>query len=142
MATAEISTYVHTLSLHAGIPCSDISGFLAAGEFEYGNYDSKKVKGMINLPIGDTLGVRVAGVYLNRNGYTKNLYDNSRIDGRNLYSLRGTLSWEPTSDTRLDLIAYYFHEKDDRSRIQKQLCRSEEHTSELQSLMRISYAVS
>src|SRR3546814_7401362 len=100
----------------------DFSGFHAAGEFEYGNYDSKKVKGMINLPIGDTLGVRVAGVYLNRNGYTKNLYDNSRIDGRNLYSLRGTLSWEPTSDTRLDLIAYYFHEKDDRSRIQKQLC--------------------
>src|SRR3546814_12792540 len=77
---------------------------------------------MINLPIGDTLGVRVAGVYLNRNGYTKNLYDNSRIDGRNLYSLRGTLSWEPTSDTRLDRIAYYFHEKDDRSRINKQLC--------------------
>src|SRR3546814_4704744 len=66
----------------------DFSGFHAAGEFEYGNYDSKKVKGMINLPIGDTLGVRVAGVYLNRNGYTKNLYDNSRIDGRNLYSLR------------------------------------------------------
>ncbi len=100
----------------------DFSGFHAAGEFEYGNYDSKKVKGMINLPIGDTIGVRVAGVYLNRDGYTKNLYDDSRIDGRNLYSLRGTLSWEPTSDTRLDLIAYYFHEKDDRSRIQKQLC--------------------
>ncbi|HVI98750.1 MAG TPA: TonB-dependent receptor [Sphingomonas sp.] len=100
----------------------DFSGFHASGEFEYGNYDSKKVKGMINLPIGDTLGVRVAGIYLNRNGYTKNLYDDSRIDGRNLYSLRGTLSWEPSSDTRLDLIAYYFHEKDDRSRIQKQLC--------------------
>src|SRR3546814_2860776 len=100
---------------------------------------------MINLPIGDTLGVRVAGVYLNRNGYTKYLYDNSRIDGRNLYSLRGTLSWERTSDTRLDLSAYYFHEKDDRSRIPKQLChrapRSEEHTSELQSLLRTTHAV-
>ncbi len=100
----------------------DLSGIHAAGEFEYGNYDSKKVKGMFNLPIGNTLGVRVAGIYLNRDGYTKNLYDGSRIDGRDLYSLRGTLSWEPTSDTRLDLIAYYFHEDDDRSRIQKQLC--------------------
>jgi iron complex outermembrane receptor protein len=100
----------------------DLSGVHASGELEYGNFDSKKAKGMFNLPIGSTLGVRVAGLYLNRDGYTKNLYDDSRIDGRDLYSLRGTVSWEPSSDTRLDLIAYYFHEDDDRSRIQKQLC--------------------
>ena len=92
------------------------------GEFEYGNYDSKKAKAMFNLPLGHTLGVRVAGLYLNRDGFTKNLYDDSRIDGRKLYSVRGTLSWEPDSDTRLDLIGYYFHEKDDRSRLQKQYC--------------------
>ncbi|MBR0551994.1 TonB-dependent receptor [Stakelama marina] len=100
----------------------DLSGIHAAGEFEYGNFDSKKAKAMFNLPITDTVGVRVAGLYLKRDGYTRNLYDNSRIDGRDIYSVRGTLSWEPTSDTRLDLIGYYFHEKDDRSRIQKQLC--------------------
>ena len=100
----------------------DLSGIHAAGEFEYGNYDSKKVKAMFNLPLGNTLGVRVAGLYLNRDGYTKNLYDGSRIDGRDLYSVRGTLSWEPSSDTRIDLIGYYFHENDNRSRIQKQLC--------------------
>ena len=100
----------------------DLSGIHAAGEFEYGNYDSKRVKGMFNLPFTDTLGIRVAGTYLNRDGYTRNLYDGRRIDDRDLYSVRGTLSWEPTSDTRLDLIAYYFHENDRRSRLQKQLC--------------------
>ncbi len=100
----------------------DLSKIAAAGEFEYGNYDSKRAKGMFNLPLTDTLGIRVAGTYLNRDGYTRNLYDNSRIDGRDLYAVRGTLSWEPTSATRIDLIGYYFHEKDDRSRIQKQLC--------------------
>ena len=100
----------------------DLSGIHAAGEFEYGNYDSKQAKGMFNLPITDTLGIRVAGLYLKRGGYTHNLYDNTNIDGRDLYSIRGTLSYEPTSDTRIDLIGYYFHEKDDRSRIQKQLC--------------------
>ncbi|HEU4959754.1 MAG TPA: TonB-dependent receptor [Sphingomonas sp.] len=100
----------------------DLSGIHANGEFEYGNFDSKKAKAMFNLPVGDTIGVRVAGLWLNRDGFTKNLYDDSRIDGRKLYSVRGTLSWEPDSDTRLDLIGYYFHEKDDRSRIQKQLC--------------------
>ena len=100
----------------------DLSGIHSAGEFEYGNYNSKQVKGVFNLPITDTLGIRVAGLYLNRGGYTHTLYDNSNIDGRDLYSIRGTLSYEPTSDTRIDLIGYYFHEKDNRSRIQKQLC--------------------
>ncbi|HEX7849076.1 MAG TPA: TonB-dependent receptor [Sphingomonas sp.] len=100
----------------------DLSGIHAAGEFEYGNFDSKKAKAMFNLPITSTLGVRVAGVYLKRDGFTNNLYDGSKIDGRDLYSVRGTLSWEPDSNTRLDLMGYYFHEKDNRDRIQKQLC--------------------
>ena len=100
----------------------DLSAVHAAGEVEYGNYDNKRARGMFNLPITDTLGIRVAGTYLNRNGYTKNLYDGSKIDDRDLYAVRGTLSYEPTSDTRLDLMAYYFHEDDSRSRIQKQLC--------------------
>jgi outer membrane receptor protein involved in Fe transport len=77
---------------------------------------------MFNLPITDTFGVRLAGTYLKRDGFTKNLFDNSRIDDRDLYAVRGTVSWEPTSDTRLDLMAYYFREDDNRSRIQKQLC--------------------
>ena len=100
----------------------DLSKIRAAGEFEYGNYNSIRARGMFNLPITDTLGVRVAGTYLNRDGYTKNLYDGKRIDDRDLYALRGTLTWEPSSDTRVDLIGYYFHERDNRSRIQKQLC--------------------
>lgn len=100
----------------------DLSSVHAAGEFEYGNYDSKRVRAMLNLPFTDTLGIRVAGTYLKRDGYTFNEYTGNRIDGRDLYSVRGTLSWEPSPDTRIDLIGYYFREKDDRSRIQKQLC--------------------
>jgi iron complex outermembrane recepter protein len=100
----------------------DLSGFHAAGEIEYGNYDSKRVRGMVNLPLTETIGVRLAGIYLNRDGYTRNLYTGNRIDDRDLYAVRGTLSWEPDADTRVDLIGYYFREKDHRSRIQKQLC--------------------
>ena len=100
----------------------DLSSIGAAGEFEYGNYDSKRAKAMINLPIGETLGVRVAGLWLNRDGYTTNQRTGNDIDGRDLWSVRGTISWRPSSNTRLDLIGYYFHEDDSRSRIQKQLC--------------------
>lgn len=101
----------------------DLSGISASGEFEYGNYDSYKAKGVFNLPIGNTLGLRVAGVYENRDGYTLNTFDNSRIDGRNLYAIRASLRWEPTDTTTVDLMGYYFHEADDRLRIQKQRCQ-------------------
>lgn len=62
----------------------DLSGFGAAAEVEYGNYNSIKAKGMVNVALGETLGVRVAGFYLNRDGFTENLFDDNQIDGREL----------------------------------------------------------
>jgi len=97
----------------------------AAGEIEYGNFDSLRLKGMFNLPLADNLALRVAGTYLRRDGFTQNVFNNTRIDGRDLYAVRGSLRWEPSEDTTIDLMAYYFREKDDRSRIQKQLCQTD-----------------
>lgn len=100
----------------------NLNAFQASLSAEYGNYDSMKVTGMVNVPIGDAIGIRLAGYYLNRDGYIKNIFDNSRIDGRDLYALRGSIRIQPSSSTTVDLVGYYFREKDDRSRIQKQLC--------------------
>ena len=97
----------------------------AAGEIEYGNYDSLRLKGMFNLPITDNLAVRVAGTYLKRDGYTTNVFNNTRIDGRDLYAIRGSIRWEPTENTTVDAMAYYFREQDDRNRNQKQLCQTD-----------------
>ena len=101
----------------------DLTGFHAAGEAEYGKFNTYKVKGMINLPIGDTLAIRLAGNYLKRDGYTTNVFNNTKLDGRDQYAVRGSLRWEPSSDTTVDLMGYYFREKDNRLRIQKQLCQ-------------------
>ncbi|HEV2599254.1 TonB-dependent receptor [Sphingopyxis sp.] len=100
-----------------------LGAFEAAAEAEYGNYDSMKGKAMVNIPLGDTMGLRIAGIYLNRDGYTKNAFLGTRIDDRDLYSVRGSFRWEPTEDTTIDLMASYFREKDQRTRIQKQLCQ-------------------
>src|SRR3546814_5966383 len=75
-----------------------LSRFEAEAQFEYGNFNSIEARGMVNVPIGDLIGVRLAGIHVNRHGYTTNLYDGSDI-------------------------------------------RSDEHTSEIQSLMSISSAV-
>jgi iron complex outermembrane recepter protein len=100
----------------------DLSGFKAAGDVEYGNYDSIRVKGMVNVPLGDVFGVRVAGYYLKRDGFTTNTLTGNRIDGRDQFGLRASLRFEPSPDTRIDVIGSWFREKSDRSRFQKQLC--------------------
>jgi outer membrane receptor protein involved in Fe transport len=102
----------------------NLAKFGASGSVEYGNFNSIRGEGMINAPITDTIGVRLAGYYLNRDGFTRNLNPaaKSRVDDRDLYALRGSIRWEPTENTTLDVIGYYFREKDNRSRIQKQLC--------------------
>lgn len=97
--------------------------FSASGDVEYGNYDSIRARGVVNVPLGDTMAVRLAGFYLNRDGYTKNLYDNTTMDGRDMYAIRGSFRWEPSVDTTFDLMGYYFREDDDRLRIQKQQCQ-------------------
>lgn len=101
----------------------DLNDFAGSAQFEYGNYDSIKATAMLNLPVGDMIGVRVAGFYLNRDGYTRNQFDDTRIDGRDMYAVRGSLRFEPGPDTTIDLMGYYFRENDDRLRIQKQLCQ-------------------
>lgn len=103
----------------------DLTGFHAAADAEYGNFNAYKFKGMINVPIGDTLAVRIAGVYQKRDGYTKNLFDGSRIDGRDQYSIRGSIRWQPSDATTVDLMGYYFHERDSRLRSIKQLCQTD-----------------
>ncbi len=103
----------------------DLSGFHASGEGEYGNFNGVKVKGMVNLPIGETLAVRATGFYLKRDGYTKNIYNGSNVDNRDMYAVRGSLRWQPSDTTTVDLMGYYFHEKDNRLRAQKQLCQTD-----------------
>jgi iron complex outermembrane receptor protein len=100
-----------------------LGDFEMSAEGEYGNYNGVKFKGMVNAPIGENVAVRLAGFYLNREGYTTNLFDNSKIDDRNMYGLRGSIRFEPSESTSIDLMAQYFHERDNRMRIQKQLCQ-------------------
>lgn len=96
----------------------DLEGNLEA---QYGNYDHKKVVGFINVPLGDQLGARFAGLWLERDGYTENLYTGNDIDGRDQYSLRASFNWSSESTTA-DLMISYFDEDSTRSRSQKQMC--------------------
>lgn len=87
-----------------------------------GNYNTYKLRGMLNIPIGDRVAVRLAGNYLERDGYATNAVTNQPIDGRELYGVRATVLAEPTERLRGWLSYEYFEEDDNRLRVGKQLC--------------------
>ncbi len=96
--------------------------FDALVRVEAGNFGSKKIRGMINVPIGDTLALRVAGNLLKRDGYGTNLTTGNDVDDRDLWDVRATLAFNPTDSFRTFLMWDHFEEDDARSRIGKQLC--------------------
>ncbi|MBT4160375.1 MAG: TonB-dependent receptor [Gammaproteobacteria bacterium] len=93
-------------------------------DLQVGNYDHRKIKGSFNVPMGDSMAFRMAGIFLDREGYTDNLLGGD-IDGRDQWSVRGSFRWDIGDNTRLDIIAHRFEEDSNRSRSQKQLCNQD-----------------
>jgi len=113
-----------------------VGGFIDA---EYGDYEHKRVKGAFNLPITENLAFRVAGMYLDRDGYIDNTADgqvgldgttlpgiDDDIDGRELYTYRVTGEWNITDRANLWGMYSKFHEDDDRARVTNQVCKRTE----------------
>jgi outer membrane receptor protein involved in Fe transport len=100
-------------------PSSQFGGY---GSVQYGNYNQLKVTGAVNIPIGDTLAVRVAGIRLVNDGFGVNTYLNQRVDGRDLGAIRTTISFKPSDKFSAYLMYEHFGEDDTRNRVGKQLC--------------------
>ncbi len=90
---------------------------------EVGNYNSRRLLAMLNVPlVDDVLAVRVAGSMTQRSGYDYNATTKNDINGRDLWSLRTSVAFEPAPWFRANLIWERFNENDNRSRTGKQLC--------------------
>ena len=101
----------------------DMEEFSGWVKGEVGNYHAKRLSAMVNVPlVDDKLAIRLAGAATQREGYGINLYDNSPVDGRDLWSARLTVGFEPHERLRGNLIWERFEEDDNRARTGKQLC--------------------
>jgi iron complex outermembrane receptor protein len=96
--------------------------FEGSFEVEVGDYNSQRFQGMVNIPMGDMFSARLAGITTSRDGYTENLATGNDIDGRDMYSVRGTLRFQPSDRTTIDLMVNYMEDDSSRSRYQKKLC--------------------
>jgi outer membrane receptor protein involved in Fe transport len=107
------------VNLISNKPSDRLEGMARA---EYGNYNSIKLRGMINAPISDAFAVRLAGAYLKRDGFGKNTVTGNDADSRDMYGYRASVRFEPTDTFRAIVVYDKFHEDDARSRIGKQFC--------------------
>lgn len=85
-----------------------VKGYAQAG---YGSYNMYEAEGALNLPISDTLAVRAAGIYRNRDSYYEDVgpFDNEAGKLEELGARIGAL-WEPGAFRAL--LKLQWHEQD------------------------------
>nr|WP_239018223.1 TonB-dependent receptor [Sphingomonas flavalba] len=81
--------------------------FGATAEATYGNYDYYRLGGSVTGPLGETIAARLDGVYVKRDGFYKDVVNDTRVNNRDRYFLRGQLLFEPSSDISFRLIGDY-----------------------------------
>jgi iron complex outermembrane receptor protein len=64
-----------------------------------GNYGKKRIEGLLNVPLGDNLALRVNGLYNKRNGLFRDAATGNRLSRENNWAARAALRWEISGDT-------------------------------------------
>jgi len=72
---------------------------------EYGNYDTVKMQGGVNIPLGDVVALRVAGQYSRHDGYLSDGYDDEDV-----YAVRASLLVEPSDRFSVLIAGDYSHQ--------------------------------
>lgn len=85
-------------------PSFDLEGYAAA---TYGNFDTIRLEGGLNFPIGDTLAARVDGVYLQRDGFYHDMINGGSVNDQDRYLVRAQALWEATPDLSIRIIGDY-----------------------------------
>ncbi|KZX58284.1 hypothetical protein A3709_02135 [Halioglobus sp. HI00S01] len=88
---------------------------------EVGNYNHAKVKGALNIPLGDSWGQRFAMFYSKRDGFVDNEFDGEDVDDRDMWSLRSSTRWAG-DNADATLVINYFEEDSSRMRGSNQRC--------------------
>jgi outer membrane receptor protein involved in Fe transport len=92
------------ISIYSKKPSFSFGG---TAEATYGNYDFVRVSGSITGPLTETIAARLDGVYVKRDGFLRDNTNNTDVNDRDRYFLRGQLLFEPTDALSVRLIADY-----------------------------------
>ena len=96
----------------------DLDAFEGKAKIQYGKNNEKQLDLMLNIPVSDELGLRLAFNNFEKDGVNKNLYSKlagQPFDNRDSYMWRASLRWEPTDDLTISLIHNAFDEESSRT---------------------------
>ena len=91
------NTFGGTINIITNEPSFESLEYNVSGLF--GAYSRYRVEGMLNLPVGDTFAVRLAGLSDTHDGYIENTNQPGTADDLNdkdMQFFRATLRWQPT----------------------------------------------
>lgn len=74
-------------------PTHDLGGYVT---MQLGQFNDRQIEGALNLPITDTLSVRIAGKRAKRDGFTKNIVTGQELDDRNYAAGRVSVLFKPS----------------------------------------------
>ncbi|MCG8507115.1 MAG: TonB-dependent receptor [Sphingomonadales bacterium] len=78
-----------------------------------GNFDLKAHKAMVNIPLGDTLAIRIASFSENHDPFAQNVgpvQDLQGFESANDWGIRGSVLWEPNEKLSVFFIADYLEQ--------------------------------
>ncbi|MGH6616756.1 TonB-dependent receptor [Sphingomonas sp.] len=78
--------------------------FGGTAEATYGNYDFIRLAAGVTGPISEQIAARIDGVFVKRDGFYKDATNDTRVNNRDRYFVRGQLLFEPSSDLSFRLI--------------------------------------
>ena len=102
------NTFGGNLSVVTASPTGEYEGGL---NVDVGNYNAQRIDGFVNLPLSDTLGLRVAGVYQDHDGYVRSSAGVEMADLKE-YAGRASLKWTPDSRLEVELHGGFWRRDD------------------------------
>jgi iron complex outermembrane receptor protein len=88
------NTFGGTVNIHTKAPTLDETKGYVTGL--YGDYDRTKLEGAVNVPLGDTVAVRLAGMIDEHDGYIENHYPGvDDLRDQDLSYYRASILWAP-----------------------------------------------
>ncbi|WP_192954669.1 TonB-dependent receptor [Gallaecimonas mangrovi] len=97
------------VSIYPNEPSDDVDGYL---DVRLGDYSLRRIEGMVNLPLTDTLYLRVNGITNQRDSYVDNEnsdYNGDELGNRDHQAARVAMLWKATDSTSLQLAYDWDH---------------------------------
>ncbi|QIL01699.1 TonB-dependent receptor [Sphingomonas sinipercae] len=79
----------------------------AYGQLDIGNFDLRRVELGVTGPLSSTVAARLDGVYMQRDGFVRDVISGRDINDRDRWLLRGQVLVQPNDDVSFRLIADY-----------------------------------